>query len=143
MSKEFAIQAACLSLFLGMILAPVVCYRLGRRKQQEEDRHAEVSGAVTGAIFALLGLLIAFTFSGAHARFDARRQLIVQEANAIGTTYLRLDLVPASAQPPLREKFKSYATSRAVFITKSPMSRRHEASLPERPPCNRKSGNKP
>jgi hypothetical protein len=38
---------------------------------------------VDGAVFALLGLLIAFAFSGAASRFDARRQLIVQEANMI------------------------------------------------------------
>jgi len=43
----------------------------------------------------VLGLLIAFTFSGANRRFDARRQLIVEETNNIGTAYLRLDVLPA------------------------------------------------
>jgi hypothetical protein len=45
-------------------------------------------GTVEGPIFALMGLLIAFTFSGAASRLDGRRQLIVQEANDIGTAYL-------------------------------------------------------
>src|SRR5437870_4214168 len=63
-------------------------------------------GAVEGAVFALMGLLIAFTFSGAADRFNTRRQLIVEETNAIGTAYLRLDLLPASAQPKLREDFR-------------------------------------
>jgi hypothetical protein len=47
-------------------------------------------GAVEGAVFGLLGLLVAFTFSGAAARFAIRRQLIVEETNAIGAAYLRL-----------------------------------------------------
>jgi hypothetical protein len=55
-----------------------------------------------------MGLLIAFTFSGAASRFDTRRQLVVEEANAIGTAYLRLDLLPASAQSALRESFRRY-----------------------------------
>jgi hypothetical protein len=56
--------------------------------------------------------------NGAYSRFDARRQLIVQEANAIGTAYLRLDLLPTPAQTPLREKFREYAASRAALYEK-------------------------
>jgi len=61
---------------------------------------------------ALLGLLLAFTFSGASSRFDARRHLIIEETNAIGTAYLRLGMLPAAAQPALRET--SAATSTRV-----------------------------
>jgi hypothetical protein len=60
----------------------------------------------------LLGLLLAFTFSGAASRFDGRRELIVAEANAIGTAQLRLDVVPAEAQPKLREAFQRYVAAR-------------------------------
>ncbi len=64
----------------------------------------------------MLGLLVAFTFAGAASRFEARRVLVVQEANAIGTAYLRLDLLPAAAQPALREKFRRYVEARlAVY----------------------------
>ena len=69
-------------------------------------------GAIDAAIFALLGLLIAFTFSGAASRFDHRRELIVEEANAIGTAWLRIDTVPARAQPALRDGFRTYIDSR-------------------------------
>lgn len=65
-----------------------------------------------GAVFGLLGLLIAFTFSGAATRFDWRRDLIVREANDVGTAYLRLDLLPASHQPALREMFRKYVDLR-------------------------------
>jgi hypothetical protein len=60
----------------------------------------------------LLGLLLAFTFSGAGARFDGRRHLIVEETNAIGTAYLRRDMLPAGAQPALRENFRRYVDAR-------------------------------
>jgi hypothetical protein len=101
-----------------MSLFFTIGHRLGRRRLQKEDTSPEVSSAIIGALFALLGLLLAFTFSGAYSRFDARRQLIVQEANAIGTAYLRLDLLPAPAQASLRERFREYATSRAILYDK-------------------------
>lgn len=118
MNRTHLTEIACISLFVGMSLLSLLCYRLGRRKPEEDDSHTEVSGAIIGAVFALMGLLIAFTFSGAYSRFDARRQPIVQEANAIGTAYLRLDLIPASSQAPLRERFRSYAASRAALYEK-------------------------
>ena len=77
-------------------------------------------GAVEGAVFALLGLLIAFTFSGAAARFDARRALVTEEANAIGTAWLRPDVVPAGAQPALRDLFRQYLDSRLETYRKLP-----------------------
>ena len=81
---------------------------------------AEGIGAVDGAVFALLGLLIAFTFSGAGSRFDTRRQLIVEETNDIGTAYLRLDLLPADLQPALRESFRRYLDARIEMYRKLP-----------------------
>jgi hypothetical protein len=69
-------------------------------------------GAVEASIFTLLGLLVAFTFQGAVSRFDSRRDLIVKEANNIGTAWLRLDLLPAEAQPRMRELFRQYLDSR-------------------------------
>ena len=65
-------------------------------------------------MFGLLGLLIAFTFSGAASRFEARRQLIGEEANAIGTAYLRVDLLPDDSQPELRDLFRRYVELRAT-----------------------------
>lgn len=73
-----------------------------------------------GAVFALLGLLIAFTFSGAATRFDTRRQLIIEETSDIGTAYLRLDLLPVEAQPGLREKFREYVDARLEVYRKLP-----------------------
>jgi hypothetical protein len=100
-------------LFPGMVLCVEIGRFLGRKSHAEDAEGTRAGvGAVEGAIFGLLGLLIAFTFSGAYSRFEARRQLIVQEANNIGTAWLRLDLLPAAAQPALRDLFRQYVDSR-------------------------------
>ena len=59
-----------------------------------------------------MGILIGFTFYGAGSRFENRRQLAVREANAIGTTYLRLDLLPPEWRPALQEQFRTYLRAR-------------------------------
>jgi hypothetical protein len=89
----------------------LVLIEYGRRFRIHHKAPLE-SVAVENAIFALFGLLLAFTFSGAAARFDTHRDLIAEESNAIGTAYLRLDLLPAAAQPALRQLFRDYTTSR-------------------------------
>jgi len=108
-------------LFVGMVLLLELGRRLGRRRQGKQEEGARAGlGAVEGAVFALLGLLIAFTFSGAASRFDTRRQLIGQEANAIGTAWLRLDLLPSNAQPELRDLFRRYLDLRLAAYRKMP-----------------------
>ncbi|HEY5866855.1 MAG TPA: DUF4239 domain-containing protein, partial [Candidatus Tectomicrobia bacterium] len=102
-----------LSLSLGMLLCLAIGRWIGVRRMRQVTADARQGiGAIEGAVFGLMGLLIAFTFSGATSRFDTRRQLIVEEANAIGTAYLRLDLLPAAAQPALRELFRRYVDAR-------------------------------
>lgn len=110
---------------LGMVAGTLGMLELGRRlgvrRLARDPEGAKAgSGAIDGAVFGLLGLLIAFTFSGAAARFDTRRQMIVAEANAIGTAWLRLALLPAAAQPPLREKFREYLDARLAVFQKIP-----------------------
>jgi hypothetical protein len=75
---------------------------------------------VEAAVFALFGLLIAFTFSGAATRFFEKQMLVVEEANDIGTAYLRVDLAPPSAQPALRVMFRDYLDSRIETYRKLP-----------------------
>jgi len=101
------------ALFLGLLLFLEIGRRIGVHRRATDPEGAQAgTGAVDGAVFALLGLLIAFTFSGAATRFDERRNLIVQETNDIGTAYLRLDLLPPDAQPALRDLFRRYVDSR-------------------------------
>ena len=91
------------ALFTGTLIMIEVGRRIWlRRYAAEAETSHPGRGAIEGATFALLGLLIAFTFSGAASRFDARRELIVQEANDVGTAYLRLDLLPPVREPRFR-----------------------------------------
>jgi len=108
-------------MLLGMLLLQEAGRRLGARRLARDPEGARTGlGAVEGAIFGLMGLIVAFTFSGAAARFDTRRQLIVEEANAIGTAYLRVDLLPAEAQPKMRELFRRYVDTRLEAYDRLP-----------------------
>jgi len=103
------------ALFVGMLINFEVGRRIGvARLKREPEGLTKGAGAAEGAVFALLGLLMAFTFSGAASRFEARRFYIDAEANAIGTAYLRIDLLPQEAQAPLRDLFRRYADNRAT-----------------------------
>lgn len=76
------------------------------------DLASRTLGAMEAGIFGLLGLLLGFAFAGAMSQLDTRRQLIVREANAIGTAYLRLDMLPEHDQPELRRLFHEYLEAR-------------------------------
>ena len=110
-------SALSVGLFLGMLWLQQLGRRLGKRQiERNPDAARSGLGPAEGAVFALLGLLIAFTFSGALQRIDYRRTLIVSELNALGTAWLRIDLAPAQHQPALRAAFREYFDARlAVY----------------------------
>ena len=95
-----------------MLALQEVGWRLGERHRRQAGADKTASGATEAAVYGLLGLFLAFTFSGAGARFEARHHLVVQEANAIGTAWLRIDLLPAAAQPHMRDLFRAYTDAR-------------------------------
>jgi len=107
------------AMFLGILVALRLGRWIGRRSIARHGAAglSNVSSLET-AVFALLGLLIAFTFSGALTRFDARRAQAVDEANAIGTAWLRVDLLPDAVQPQMRESFRKYVDSRIATYKK-------------------------
>jgi hypothetical protein len=110
-----------LGLLVGMLFLLEVGRRIGLWRLAVDTEGARAGiGTVEGALLALLGLLIAFSFSGAAARFDARRQQIIDEANDIGSAYMLVDLLPSEAQPPLRDKFRLYVDSRLEAYRKMP-----------------------
>lgn len=99
---------------LGLMLVSLEAgFRTGRRARQDEKAGAggEV-GAVQGAVLGLLGLLLAFSFAGAGGRFLERQDLIVEEANAIGTAFLRADLLDEPHRSELRAALKRYTEHR-------------------------------
>jgi hypothetical protein len=112
-APAFVLSLVAVTLFLSML----VCAQIGRRigiagRLRDPEGVDRGIASVETAVFALLGLLIAFTFSGAASRFEDRRHLITVEANAIGTAWLRLDLLPPETQGELRALFRTYLDSR-------------------------------
>src|SRR5271166_526759 len=105
----------------GILVLLEIGRRIGVRQLAEEGESASKGlGAIEGAIFGLLGLILAFSFSGALTRFDARRHLVVEEANDIGTAWLRIALLPADAQSHMRDLFLRYLDSRIEVYGKVP-----------------------
>ncbi|HEX6722552.1 MAG TPA: DUF4239 domain-containing protein [Burkholderiaceae bacterium] len=108
------------TLFVGIMAFLAFGHWLRRRTIAHDSAELLNVASLEAAVFGLLGLLIAFTFSGALTRFDQRRAQVVDEANAIGTAYLRVDLLPASAQPRMRESFRQYVDARLATYRKLP-----------------------
>ena len=108
-----------LALFAGILACLEIGWRIRSRNVAAETEKSDAGlNALDGAVFALMGLLIAFTFSGSASRFEARRALIVQETNDIGTAYLRIDILPVDAQPVLRQDYRDYLDARLDFYDK-------------------------
>ena len=106
--------------FVGILLFLSIGRWIGQRVIGSHGSSQVNISSLEGAVFALMGLLIAFTFSGALQRFDLRRAQAVDEANAIGTAYLRIDLLPAAAQPKLRDTMRHYVDARIATYRKLP-----------------------
>lgn len=112
MSYTFGV-ALVLCMFVGMLVLLELGRRLARRQARTAEEADKVGiAAIDGAVFGLLGLLLAFTFAGAIGRWDTRRDEIRAEVNAIGTAYTRLDLLPGRLQPALRQAFREYVDIR-------------------------------
>jgi len=121
MNFSFLAGVTILGIVLGTLCMLAMGRRIGLRRLARDPEAAKAStGAIDGAVFGLLGLVIAFTFSGATSRFEARCLLMDKEANAISTAWLRLNLLPESAQAPLRDKLRQYLDARLDAFHKVP-----------------------
>jgi hypothetical protein len=91
-------------------------FRLGLRLHVAKDtaRKGQIGG-IQGAALGLLGLLLGFTFAMAVQRYDTRRGLVLQEANAVGTTYLRASLLPDAHQAPVKDLLRRYVDIRLEY----------------------------
>lgn len=117
-------------LILAMLLASEVGFRAGCRSTLGTDDRSQV-GVLQGAMLGLLGLLLGFAFSGATSRFMERQQVIVAEANAMGTACMRADLLPEPAATQLRVHLRAYADKRIELFreTRQRESKQIEAEL--------------
>lgn len=105
--------ALTLAILAGSYLAVEIGYRLGQyRKRLAETEKEGTIGPIVGATLGLFAFLLAFTFSLAASRFDERRRMVVKEANAIGTTYLRAGLLAEPQRSAIRELLDRYVRVR-------------------------------
>lgn len=104
--------------FLGvLLLAGEGGYLLGRRVQGKlDDTTKSAISSVQGAMLALFGLLLAFTFSMAVSRYDLRKQLVVEESTSIGTTYLRAQTLPQPYRAEVSRLLRDYVGVRLEFF---------------------------
>ena len=106
-----------LFLFLILLLIPMeIGFRLGRRRRRlHPDPEGETRGDITlNGMLTLLALMLAFTYSFCVSRADLRKTAIVTEVNAIGTAFLRADLLPEPGRTDVRQRLYEYAESRYV-----------------------------
>ena len=103
------IAIALLSIELGYRLAS---YRL---RHSQEEKESPVGGMVGGTL-GLLAFMLAFTFSLAGSRFEDRRQVVLSEANAIGTTYLRAAMLPEPMRTEARNLLREYVDVRLEAV---------------------------
>jgi hypothetical protein len=110
-----------LFVFAGMLVLFGIGQRLGLRHAARDPEGAAVGlGPVKAAIYALLGLLIAFTFGGAMTRFDKRRDQVVSEALAIGNAWDRLAALPQETRRPIQAELRLYVESRLETYRRVP-----------------------
>ena len=105
-----------LGLFVGLNLAWLGFFRLGQREAARRGKSDADIGPVEASMGGLVALILAFSFSLASERHDEREQMIVREANAIGTTFLRCDLLDASDRMFCREQLRHYTRLRVEFF---------------------------
>ena len=109
------------SVFVGSLAVILVAvetgYRLGRaRHRRSEHENEPAVGGIVAAELGLLAFLLAFTFSLAASRFEARRQTLLDETNAIGTTFLRAKMLPEPQGTQIRQLLREYVDVRLAAV---------------------------
>ena len=110
--------AVYIGLLLLFVLSVEAGYQLGLQRRPSADalnesRKAQAS-TVLGAMLSLVGFLLAFTFGMAGSQYDARRNLVIDHANAIGTTFLRATYIPEPHRSNSRRLLREYVAHRHI-----------------------------
>lgn len=108
---NYPVLICLISLILSWAAAYLGAF-LRKRKESDADIVSEEYGTVLGATLTLLGLLVGFSFSMAISRYDLRKDYEEEEANAIGTEYLRADLLPETSRTKVKEQLVQYLDMR-------------------------------
>jgi hypothetical protein len=114
--------------FVALWLSAKTGAYLHRRQPELNGAEREDLGVILGATLTLLGLIIGFTFSMAMSRYDQRKNYEEAEANAIGTEYVRADMLPAADAARVRGLLQSYVYQRILFYTTQDANRLEKIS---------------
>jgi ABC-type multidrug transport system fused ATPase/permease subunit len=111
---------ADVAILIALLVTSELMFRSGRRSRRrgDENTKSQINAAQASAL-GLLALMLGFTLSMAESRFNARRSIMVEEANAIGTTYLRAAYLPEPYRAPARQLLRDYVQSRRAFYRAS------------------------
>jgi len=110
------------ALFAGTVIVILVAIEAGYLLGRVAHRHAEKEkvppvSSMAGSILGLLAFMLAFTFGMVSSRYDSRKSLVRQEANAIGTTYLRADFLPEPDRGQSQGLLRKYVDDRLGAAT--------------------------
>jgi hypothetical protein len=114
---NFTVTLVVLFILMILLSLSVAAGRWYGKKELAKQNHdqLEVVMVAEGAVFTLLALLIAFSFSGAFERFENRKLHVINEANVINVAYKGIDMMAPAAQPALRASFREYLDAQLQF----------------------------
>jgi len=122
---DYPLLVFVLSFLLLWLAAWLGAFFLRKRLKLHESVREDF-GLVLAAALTLLGLIIGFSFSMATSRYDQRKNYEEAEANAIGTEYVRAELLPAADAAKVRALLKSYTDQRILYYTTRDLERVRE-----------------
>ena len=113
-------------IYAGVALLMMLCceigYRIGDRARTRQDKEAPASlGSMVGGLLAMLGFVLALSFSMAASQHDLRKSNVLEEANAIGTAYLRADLLDPRHRGTVQELLREYVDVRLQAVAVLPL----------------------
>jgi hypothetical protein len=110
------------ALFIANLLFDECGFRVGRLRARQAHQESDATvGTVVAAELGLLAFLLAFSFGIVASRADLRRQMVLNEANAIGTAFLRADMLPDTQGASVRHLLRRYADARLAATTGAPI----------------------
>jgi len=126
---SFSSIAIAITLFIAIVIFNEIGFRSGRFIQTRTDSEVKaLTGSIQGSILGLLALLLGFTFSMSMQRYDNRSMALIDEANAIGTAVLRIELLPQEYQPKAKGLLQNYVNLRVEIgqIDLTEQAQRHK-----------------
>ncbi len=107
-----------MGLIAGVVASHEIGFRLGLLKRTADEPFDRQISLVRTSTAALVAFLVGFAFSGAASRFTNRQDLIVKEANALGTAYLRAGTIAEPQRGELKAALKEYSADRVTLLSR-------------------------